>query len=320
MDTTAPKSASVIYDTPHNPAPENAITGYFETRDNKRLRYAIFRSTVTRATGTVVLLQGRNETIEKYYETARDLTEAGLWVATFDWRGQGGSERLLDDSIAGHVRRFSDYQDDLEFFLENIVLPDARLPFFVLGHSTGGLIALATAPRLANRVERMVVCAPFVGIHGSRFEQATMRFVVGAASRFGFGRMAPSGSKRANLNFKDNVLTSDRQRFDRNRAIYGACPQFILGGPTFRWLSESFRTIRRVQDPVHLASIRIPTLIFGAGADTIVPIEAIEDIASHFRASELITIDHAKHEMFQEADIYREQLLAGIKAFLPGEL
>ncbi|WP_419908668.1 alpha/beta fold hydrolase [Hoeflea sp.] len=320
MDSSASQNASVIYDTPGNPAPENAITGFFETPDGKRLRYAIFRSTVTRATGTVVLLQGRNETIEKYYETARDLTEAGLWVATFDWRGQGGSERLLDDSIAGHVRRFSDYQNDLEFFLENIVLPDARLPFFVLGHSTGGLIALATAPRLANRVERMVVSAPFVGVHGGRFELATLRTAVGFASRFGFGRMSPAGSKQSNLSFEDNELTSDRARFNRNRAIYETCPQFILGGPTYRWLAESFRAIRRVQDPAHLASIRIPTLIFGAGADTIVPIEAIEDMASHFRASELITIDRAKHELFQEADIYREQTLAGIKAFLPGEL
>lgn len=319
MDKKAPSSTGAIHDTPDNPVPGNATSGFFETNDGKRLRYALFRSSVTRAKGTIVLLQGRNETIEKYYETIRDLTEAGLWVATFDWRGQGGSERLLQGSDAGHIRRFSDYESDLEFFLENIVLPDTRLPFYIVGHSTGGLIALSAAPRLANRVERMVLTSPFVGMHPGRYDTAALRLFVRAASLLGFGRRSATGSRQRNLNFEDNALTSDRARFNRNRAIYDVCPDFILGGPTFRWLAESFRTMKRVHNPAHLASIRIPTLIFGAGADSIVPIQEIEQIASHFRASELITVDHARHELFQEADIFREQVLAGITAFLPGE-
>ena len=133
--------ADILHSTPDNPAPENALAGYFETRDKKKVRYAIFKAAVTRTKGTIVLLQGRNETIEKYYETVRELTAVGLWVATFDWRGQGGSQRLLKNPMPGYVRRFSDYERDLEQFLEEIVLPDARLPFFVVGHSTGALIA-----------------------------------------------------------------------------------------------------------------------------------------------------------------------------------
>ena len=320
MDQIARTSEPIIHDTPDNATPDNALTGYFETHDKKKLRYAIFRSEVTRASGTVVLLQGRNETIEKYYETIRELTAAGLWVATFDWRGQGGSERLLKRSIAGHVRRFSDYEYDLETFLENIVLPDARLPFFLVAHSMGGLVALSAAPRLANRVERMVVSAPFVGIDGGKWGVRFSRYLVRTLSRIGLGRVSPAGRKQNNLEFAGNDLTSDRQRFDRNRAIYDVCPQFILGGPTFRWLSECFRAIKRVQRHDHLASIRIPTLIIAAGADTIVPIKEVERLASHFRACELITVDHGKHELLQEADIYRVQAMAAITAFLPGEM
>ncbi|MEM9105483.1 MAG: alpha/beta hydrolase [Pseudomonadota bacterium] len=320
MDQVVHTSEPVIHDTPDNATPDNAMTGYFETRDRKKLRYAIFRSDVTRASGTVVLLQGRNETIEKYYETVRELTAAGLWVATFDWRGQGGSERLLKRSNVGHVRRFSDYENDLETFLENIVLPDARLPFFLVAHSMGGLVALSAAPRLANRVERMVVSAPFVGIVGDKWGVRFSRLMVKTLSRIGLGRVSPAGRKQSNLDFSSNELTSDRERFNRNRAIYDVCPQFILGGPTFRWLSECFRAIKRVQNPDHLASIRIPTLIMAAGADAVVPIKEVERLASHFRACELITIDHGKHELLQEADIYRVQAMAAIKAFLPGDI
>ena len=309
---------NVLNNTPDNEAPENAITGYFETHDKKKIRYAIFRADVTRAKGTIILLQGRNETIEKYYETIRDLTAAGLWVATFDWRGQGGSERLQRNPLPGYVRRFSDYERDLEQFLEEIVLPDARLPFFVVGHSMGALIALSAAPRLANRIERIALSSPFVGLQDDRIGQASLKSLSRLACFVGLGGVAPSGRKRANQTFQDNVLTSDLERFRRNRAIYDDCPDFILGGPSFRWIYESLKAIDRVQQSDHLISIKIPTLILGAGADTIVPHHLLEDLASRFRASELLTIAYAKHELFQEADIYREQVLAAIKAFIPG--
>jgi lysophospholipase len=67
-----------------------------------------------------------------------------------------------------------------------------------------------------------------------------------------------------------------------------------------------------------LASIAIPTVILAAGADTITPLRDVERIDLHCRASRLITIDNARHELLQESDRYREQALAAIEAFIPG--
>ena len=102
--------------------------------------------------GTVVILPGRNECIEKYFETARNLSERGFSTATLDWRGQGGSDRLLRDPQRGHVQSFYDYARDLDQFFEEVVLPDCRGPYYVLAHSTGSLIALLASPSLINRV------------------------------------------------------------------------------------------------------------------------------------------------------------------------
>ena len=60
--------------------------------------------------GTVCILQGRAEFIEKYFETVGDLLLRGFAVATFDWRGQGLSARRLGNPRKGHVRRFDDYR------------------------------------------------------------------------------------------------------------------------------------------------------------------------------------------------------------------
>ncbi len=146
--------------------PGDPVVGFFDGARNRKIRYAVFRSKAPVIRGTIVLLQGRNESIEKYFETIGDLMAAGFWVATFDWRGQGGSERLSPQWTHGHVEDFTDYERDLTIFLDEIVLPDTRLPFSIVAHSMGALVALSLAPMLASRIDRMVLLAPFVGLGG----------------------------------------------------------------------------------------------------------------------------------------------------------
>ena len=80
-----------------NPIPSGAITGMFRS-DKLRLRFARWEPTRGPVRGTVCLFQGRGEFIEKYFEVIADLRRRGFAVATMDWRGQGGSERLLSNA------------------------------------------------------------------------------------------------------------------------------------------------------------------------------------------------------------------------------
>src|SRR5215813_7687943 len=121
---------------PANPVPEDVVAGTITTPDGVKLRFARWAPPPGRK-GTVCLFQGRAEFIEKYFETVRDLRARGFAVATIDWRGQGLSQRRLRDSYKGHVRSFSEYDLDLETFVQEIVLPDCPPPFFALGHSMG---------------------------------------------------------------------------------------------------------------------------------------------------------------------------------------
>jgi lysophospholipase len=308
---------SILFSTPDNPVPDNRTEGYFETHDGHKLRYAVFRCKQQVAKGTVVILQGRNEFIEKYFETVRDLTAKGLWVATFDLRGQGGSARMHRDKSRGHVRRFSDYERDLTSFLDQIVLPDTRLPFYLLGHSTGGLIALSAAPRLASRIERMVLSAPFVGLTGHEASPRVIRLLAGTACAVGLGAMQLT-KKFKTLPFEQNPLTSDENRYRRNTEIAATYPELFLGPPTARWLSEAFKTIRRVSEPEHLFSIAIPTILIAPTRDGVVPYGNQERISRYFRAAQLVPIPGGKHEILQEKDVYRAAALAAIHAFIPG--
>lgn len=306
----------VLCATPLNPVPDNHMAGYFRARDGKRLRYAIFKSETRVASGTVVLLQGRNECIEKYFEVIRHLTARGLWVATFDWRGQGGSERMIKDRHRGHVRRFADLEDDLMHFLETIVLPDTRLPFCLLAHSMGALVALSAAPRLGNRIDRMALVAPFIDLSRQRLGKTVIRLLCRLLCSLGFGWVTFERS-RFPRSFKSNILTSDKARFERNTGIIKACPKLRLGPPTARWILEMLTAINRVSRHAHLDAIKVPTLILAGGKDKIVNAAAIENLANNFRAGHLLVIDGGRHELLQEADRYRLPALAAIDAFLP---
>jgi len=307
----------ILYPTPENPAPENYTAGHFTGYRGAKLRYAIFRSQISPARGTVVLMQGRNDFIGKNFETICDLNAMGLWVATFDLRGQGGSDRLLKDPRKGHVRRMSDYERDLEIFLEQIVLPDTRLPFFLVAHSTGALIALSAAPRLSNRISRMALSAPYVGLRHDTWPVAVIRQVAALACWTGLGRLSAE-QERIDRPFPGNPLTSDTARFARNAAVIAAHPELTVGPPTYRWLHETLKGVDRVRRQEHLTRITIPTLILAPVLDGIIPYAEQEELSRNFRAGQLVTINGARHELLQERDIYRAQALAAIEAFMPG--
>ena len=310
----------LFHEIPGNPVPERAKTGDFIAHDGKRLRYGLFPATSQPFKGTVILLNGRNECIEKYFETVRDLTVRGHAVATFDWRGQGASERLLRDGHRGYVKSFDHYVRDLEAFFEQIVLPDCRGPFFVLAHSSGALIALLAAPVMVNRVQRMVLVAPFMSVVGAPLSMKAIKRITTLLCWLGLGRLyvAWGPRPREGTPFAVNKLTSDERRYRRNILLYETYPELSVGGPTVAWLRAAAKASETVRNPAFVAALKVPMLIVTAGADEVVATRDIETYARNTRAASLLTIDGSRHEILQEADIYREQLIAAFEAFIPG--
>ena len=104
--------------------------------ENLTLRYVRFISPQHKR--VIVIVPGRIESYVKYPELAYDLFHCGFDVIVLDHRGQGRSDRLLDDSHLGHVVEFSHYVDDLEtLYLKEIVSRHYQQRY-ALAHSMGG--------------------------------------------------------------------------------------------------------------------------------------------------------------------------------------
>src|SRR6202021_1941668 len=106
----------------------------------------------------------------------------------------GPLSRGLPRPPKGFVRDFSDYEVDVETFVQQGVLPDCPPPYFALAHSMGGAVLLRVAHAGKRWFDRMVLSAPMIDLPGHRTSlpaRALLRVLRLAGQG---GRYVPGGS------------------------------------------------------------------------------------------------------------------------------
>jgi len=304
---------------PANPVPEDVVSGTIKTPDGAEIRFARWAPPAGRK-GTVCVFTGRGEQIEKYYETVRDLRDRGFAVAMIDWRGQGHSSRQLRDPRKGYVRNFSEYEIDVDTFVQQVVLPDCPPPHFALAHSMGGAVMLRIARAGKRWFDRIVLSAPMIDLPGRTTSFPTRALLRTLRLMGQGGRYVPGGSYKLTgiESFVNNRVTSDPVRYARNAAILEEDPTLGIASPTVAWADSAFRAMQAFRAYDYPSRIRQPILMLAASNDTVVSTPAIEEFAYHLRAGSHLVIPGAKHELLQEQDRYRAQFWAAFDAFVPG--
>ncbi len=300
---------------PGNGLPEGLVATLVTAKDGRKLRaaYAVPNS----PKGTVVLVCGRGDFIERWFETIADFVRRGFAVATFDFRGQGGSERAYEDRYRDGIKTFSEYDDDFTSFMMQVVLPDCPPPFYAIGHSTGGLVLLRALTK-RTWFERAVLSAPLIGVDTGFWPLPVVRLLCAVAPKVGLGRLfLPGQSKRpiAPQNFPGNNLTSDQRRFHQATTTLAQQPDLGVGGPTFSWLNAALHALRQMNAFGKSMVFRSPILIVAAGRDRIVDNEATRRFCAAATGVSLAVIPEARHEILFERDSIREQFFAAFEAF-----
>jgi lysophospholipase len=304
-----------------NPVPSSGMVAAFEGYDGLKLRSALWEPTRGPARGTVCIVPGRGEFIEKYFEVIADLRRRGFGVAIFDLRGQGGSERILSNPRKGHVIAFTEYDRDLAIFIEDVVRPALPEPYIGLGHSLGGHILLRNAQDEASPFARMVLTSPMIAISENMLgtKRTLARLYATIAGFCGFATAYVHGGRNEPDDFTDfetNKLTADHVRWARNKAVIEAAPELALGSPTVGWLRAALRSSAMLSRPDYPKYVCVPTLLCAAGADRVVSQQAIEDFAVDLKVGGLILIPGSRHEILQERDFIRQQFWAAFDAYM----
>ena len=299
----------MLLDLAANPCPAGAQPCMVTTADGLCLRAASWQPQKHQR-GTILMLQGRAEFIEKYFETITRFLDLGFAVICFDWRGQGGSDRLLNDPMKGHIERFEDYQKDLHAIRSHYA-GLLQKPVLAFAHSMGGMVLLRALQQMPDLARAAVLTAPMLDIQLLR-QQAWLKKVITTCCWFGLKSHYPplhrSQSPLA-MKFERNPLTRNRSRFERNQMVLRTRPDLALGMPTLGWLQEAMRVIDdlpqvitalKQQGPRHL-------LVVAPQQDRVTATDATRLFCRALDNAHFLEIEDIEHEVLMENDAVRAQ-------------
>ncbi|MBI3396218.1 MAG: lysophospholipase [Spirochaetia bacterium] len=128
-----------------NPGYKNK-SGYFKTLDGLKIFYQYWRPDNASTDRAIVLHHGFGEHSDRYGHLLDALEGRGISVYALDARGHGRSE-----GVRGHAPSIFSYVQDLEQYMMLLKSDfNVRNPI-LLGHSMGGLIAIAFALHYSNQ-------------------------------------------------------------------------------------------------------------------------------------------------------------------------
>jgi lysophospholipase len=307
-----------LYPTLENKAPANITCLEVLSKGGVKLRaaYAI----PAHPKGTILILGGRGEFMERYFETMNDMLRRGYAVASFDWRGQGGSGRLLRDPLRGHIRDFADYDADIDAVYSRVIVAHCPKPVYGLAHSTGGHIMLR-ALRGKKWLERVVLLSPLLGFRFGPWPLSAVKFLNFATLVTGLSWAYLPGLSRLPMkreDFPGNDLTSDRKRWDRDMTTLEEHPRLSIAAPTFGWLRAAMSSVAELQNWPRDRGPSCPTLIVMAGQDRVINNDGTRAFLSNAPGFSSLTIADSNHEILNEQTHIREKFFAAFDAFIAG--
>ena len=297
--------------------PNTAIESIWLATDGWPIRRIDWQASVA-PRGSMLFLPGRGDHYEKYLETLDYYARQGWHVTSIDWRGQGGSGRLLADQGVGHIDDFSIWIADLKaFWLE--WKPLMRGPHVVLAHSMGGHLAMRALVEKVIDPDAVAMSAPMLGIQTGGLPLAVNHAVAKLMCRLGRGKQAAwkvSEKPLSPMNLRQKILSSDNDRYEDELAWWTLRPEVKMGPPSWHWVERAIASIRLMEQPGVLEAVDTPILLLATTADQLVSTpRIIADSKRLPNAESLIFGKEAAHELLREADSVRDRCLKRINAF-----
>ena len=297
--------APLFTEVADGPADGRAV--WLVTADSVRIRAALWNARGDR--GSVFLLPGRTEYVEKYGRSAAGLAAAGYATVSIDWRGQGLAARPFADPMVGHVGDFGEFQTDLAALLDFARAEGLPEPWYMLAHSMGGCIGLrALMTGLPFRAAAF--SAPMWGILMADWLRPVATVLSTASRWFSFDhRYAPGTNGTTYVTqvpFVGNTLTTDAEMWDYMRQQAIAHPDLSLGGPSLGWLKAALEECSAL---AALPSPEYPVVCALGSQERIVDVRPVQARMSRWPGGRLDLYAGAEHEVLMERPAIRDAFL-----------
>jgi alpha-beta hydrolase superfamily lysophospholipase len=247
----------------------------------------------------VVISHGLAEHSGRYTDLAARLVAHGYAVYALDHRGHGRSS-----GVRANIERFSYLVSDLSAFVGRAQRQHPDATTFLVGHSMGGAVALASVLRNPGGLKGLVLSAPAVA--AGEVASPVKAFAVRLLSR-----LAPS----------TGALTLPAAAISRDPAVvraYESDPLVFRESIPARTLVELLQAMAAFPDSV--PKLKIPVLVQHGTADRLVPLAAARPVYERLGSPKLRTIrlyEGLFHEAYNEPE--RDQVIADLEAWIDGQ-
>jgi acylglycerol lipase len=244
---------------------------------------------------SLLLVHGLAEHSGRYEHFGAWFAERGCAVHAYDLIGHGRS-----DGARGHLRRFSDFLDDLDAMLQFVRERDPELPIVLVGHSVGGLVVTAFASERGPDVAGIATsgAALMLSSDVSPRTVALANVLAPALPRLRLdAKIDPAGLSRS-----PEVVQA-----------YGEDP-LVFSKVTLSFARSLFGAIRRSASAG--SRIRVPMLLLHGEDDPICPVMGSRLLFSQLEVGRaaLTTYPGLRHEIFNEPE--HEQVFEDLLGWL----
>lgn len=272
------------------------VSGTFKSFDKAKLFYEYFLCENSKA--SVVVVHGLSEFTKKYYEVAAYFLNQGYNVFLFDLRCHGLSQRLTEDIELIHVDAFKDYADDLEQFIDKIVIPAEEKPVYIYSHSMGGGISAMYLEKNSEKIKKAVLSSPMIEPYAGKTPVFLARFFMWVENTF----MNPAAKWNFSSEFNPehsfkNSSDSSEARFNHNLNMRINNANYRTTPLSIGWVYNSLTLKRKLLKHRAIKNIKTPILLISAGKDTVVKNSAQKKFAKKCKTCRMETVLDSKHSM-----------------------
>lgn len=234
---------------------------------------------------TILITHGVAEHSDCYQKMAESLVEQNIQVFAWDLPGHGRSY-----GQRGYISQFSEFTDQMNLVIEHVQgLISKESPFFLFGHSLGGLITLKYA--LAYfKTKSLPLClsSPALGV------TVKVPFLKDQAAKV-LMKLAPK------VTIPHQIIYEDLSRDSEFVKSYYKDPlrHCKFSAPLYFGILEAMADVR---ERAH--QIKAPLFIQAAGVDRIVSTLAIQELFPHFTSPQktLKIYPESYHEIFNDTN------------------
>lgn len=286
-------------------------TSFMETSDKRRLRIVSKVQKHNYKKGTLIFLQGMEDSCERYGELFYELSARGFSYASFDWYGQGESvPETGNKKISRLIFDINQHIGDLDEFLQKIVYPDCPPPYYFLAYDMGCLIAISALDIINNQCQRFIGLSPLftpLGYTTGSFQSKLTSLM----TDFGLGRLKLPRAKSlfSNTSGPTKGTNSEIDRLKNSQNI----PL-----PDRRWLARVLETVNFAKARLNKNDLRFPTIFVLGHNDKLINTQKLLRFCDNVRLADIMTLFGAGHDILNGADNSKKQFWALFDTFIPG--